>query len=311
MLITKSVPDAPWGPRDLRPMLALRGFAGFFGVFGLYFSLQYLSLSDAVAITFLVPMVTAFLAWILLHERYSFLEAICLIVSLGGVLLIAKPNFIFGSESDKETNGVNEDIESLSTLARLVATTVGLIGVCGALSVYIVLRKIGHRAHALLSVSYFALWCVILTFASIIVIPGLLFALPQNRYQWFLFALIGFSGFFMQFSLTAGIQRVKAGKAALMSYINMVFAIIWDLIIWQHFPGILSMLGIVLIVGNAAIVLKYKPTEKTPDVESAPAEYASVPLDEQKDNTNSPDLIALEDFTITDDEEERDGVKNS
>ena len=70
----------------------------------MYFSLQYLSLSDAVALTFLVPMVTAFLAFVLLHEKYSILEAICSVFSLAGVVLIAKPTFIFGNESNKETN---------------------------------------------------------------------------------------------------------------------------------------------------------------------------------------------------------------
>ena len=99
MAITRSVPDAPFGLKPIRKLLLLRGLVGFFGVFGMYFSLQYLSLSDAVALTFLVPMVTAFLAFVLLHEKYSILEAICSVFSLAGVVLIAKPTFIFGNES--------------------------------------------------------------------------------------------------------------------------------------------------------------------------------------------------------------------
>ena len=167
MLLTRSVPDAPFGPRNLRWLLALRGFVGFFGVFGLYFSLQYLSLSDAVAITFLIPMVTGFLAWVILHERYSVIEGVCSIVSLGGVILIAKPHFIFGAQSDSETSSVDEAVESSSTEKRLLATGVGLVGVCGASTVYIVLRKIGKAAHPLLSVSYFALTCCVITLSLI------------------------------------------------------------------------------------------------------------------------------------------------
>ncbi|KAK6454448.1 EamA-like transporter family-domain-containing protein [Scheffersomyces xylosifermentans] len=306
MVLTRSVPHAPFGPKELRWLLALRGFVGFFGVFGLYYSLQYLSLSDAVAITFLIPMVTGFLAWILLHERYSLLEGICSIISLGGVILIAKPHFIFGKESDNETSSVDESVESSSTEKRLLATGVGLIGVLGASSVYIVLRKIGKAAHPLLSVSYFALTCCVITFVAILVIPSLQFVLPTNSYQWVLFCLIGFSGFFMQFSLTAGIQRVRAAKASLMSYTNMVFALIWDLTIWGHLPGFLSFLGIILIIGNAVIIIKYKPGDDesgTPhsganDLENAEVKYSAV--------AGVAETISLQDFVIEDDEEEEE-----
>ena len=295
MFVTKCVPDAPFGPKKLRKLLFMRGAFGFFGVFGLYFSLQYLSLSDAVAITFIVPMVTAFLAWVILHERYSLIEAACGIISLGGVILIAKPNFIFG---ESELSG-DDSIESSSTEKRLLASGVGLIGVLGASSVYIILRKIGNDAHPLLSVSYFALTCVLISFISIISLPSLSFAVPQNNYQWFLFFLIGIFGFLMQFSLTAGVQRVNAGRAALMSYTNMVFAIIWDLIFWGHLPGILSILGIIIIIGNAFIVVKYKPNDNTsPDIEQNVVDNGKYSVDR--------DDISLQEFIISDEDDNKD-----
>lgn len=315
MYTTKSVPDYPFGPPEIRKLLIIRGVVGFFGVFGLYFLLQYLSLSDAVAITFIIPMTTAFLAWFILHEHYSWLEGICGVVSLGGVILIAKPNFIFGN--NEETSSPNEAIESLSTEKRLLATGVGLIGVMGASSVYIILRKIGKRAHPLLSVSYFSLICVVFTFTLLVILPGLSFALPQNGYQWFLFGLIGFSGFLMQFSLTAGVQRVKAARAALITYTNMIFAIIWDLVIWGHLPGILSFLGIFLILGMAGTMIYFKPNEEKSivpslDLEngtSSASEYKTLGTNEQ--HGSGEEDIVLQDFIITDEEdldnEEEDG----
>ncbi|KAI5966386.1 uncharacterized protein KGF55_000695 [Candida pseudojiufengensis] len=301
MFITKSIEQAPFGPPKLRKLLIIRGIVGFFGVFGMYFSLQYLSLSDAVSITFLVPMSTAFLAFIILKEKYSILEAICSIFSLGGVLLIAKPSFIFGKEIEKE-NGGDESIESSSSEKRILATVIGLIGVLGASSVYIILRKIGMNAHPLLSVSYFALTCCIITFISILIIPSLSFVLPQNSYQWFLFSIIGFSGFFMQFSLTAGIQRVKAARASLMTYSGMVFAILWDLLIWGHLPGLLSFCGIALIIGNAIIILKFKPEYKDDAKNSEDSKIQDIENNGNYDKLNND--IAMQDFIITDDEEE-------
>lgn len=80
----EKVPDFPLGPREVRGLLILRGMAGSVGLFGLYCqniwtyytkltltnwvdSLSYLDVSDATVITFLVPTLTAFIAWVALR----------------------------------------------------------------------------------------------------------------------------------------------------------------------------------------------------------------------------------------------------
>lgn len=300
MVLTKSVPNAPFGPIESRKLLIMRGFFGFFGVCGLYYSLQYLSVSDAVAITFLVPMITGLLAWIVLGERYSLIEGLCAIISFGGVLLIAKPSFIFGSYIDLD-NSVDDSIESSSTKLRLLASGVGLIGVLGASSVYIIIRKMGKAVHPLLSVSYFSLITCIISSIVILLVPSYKFILPNSNYQWFLFLLIGFSGFIMQCFLTMGIQQVRAGKASLMSYSNMVFAIFWEIVIWNHFPGFLSLSGIIIIITCAVAVLKFKTSDdqvsSNADLENNELKYNNITLDE---------------FLITDDEtenEQQEGIE--
>lgn len=296
MFITKSVPDAPFGRPEVRKWLILRGVLGFLGVFSMYFSLLYLSVSDAVAITFLIPLVTAFFAFVLLHERYSIIEGICSIISLSGVLMIAKPHFLFGQEADNESS-VDESVESSSTEKRLLATAVGLLGTFGASLVYIVLRKLGKETHALLSVSYFGLAAAIVSLLSILVIPSIPFEFPHNKYQWLLLVAIGITGFIYQISLTAGVQRVKASEAALVVYTQMIFAILWDVIIWHHLPGILSVLGIIIIMACTFIVIRYKPTEKNGDLE-----HQSVPLVDE--SSYKPEAIALRDFVIESDNEQ-------
>lgn len=51
-------------------------FHRFFGLFGIYFSLQYLSLSDATVLTFLSPMTTALAGYMFLGESFSRREAL-------------------------------------------------------------------------------------------------------------------------------------------------------------------------------------------------------------------------------------------
>ncbi|KAI0461900.1 hypothetical protein LJB42_004504 [Komagataella kurtzmanii] len=249
-------PDYPFGPKEWRLYGVMRGVFGFSGVFGMYFSLQYLTVPDAVVITFLIPSVVGILARIFLHERFTKIEAWGALVSFLGVLLIARPPFLFGERSSDESD---HNVETSDPAKRILAVAASLMGVVGASSVTIVIKHIGKNVHPLILVSYFSLITFIISTVSIIFTPGLGFHVPQTLHQWFLFILIGISGFFMQFLLTEGIQRErKASRSALMFYTEIVFAICWDYLIWKHAPNTLSWIGISIIVTSALTVVLVK-----------------------------------------------------
>ncbi|CAI7285753.1 ATV_collapsed_G0043290.mRNA.1.CDS.1 [Saccharomyces cerevisiae] len=156
MYINKStISDVPFGKPEVRKWLVLRGCTGFFGVFGMYYSLMYLTISDAVLITFLAPSLTIFLSWVILRERFTKVEALGSLISLLGVVLIVRPSFLFGTP--ELTDSSSQIVESSDPKSRLIATLVGLWGVLGMSCVYIIIRYIGKRAHAIMSVSYFSL----------------------------------------------------------------------------------------------------------------------------------------------------------
>jgi hypothetical protein len=95
------------------PYQLLNHRISFIGLNGTYFSLQYLSLSDATVLSFLVPMCTAISGSFFLKEVFTKREALagreCLcfmpnpcsssrtVCSLFGVVLIARPEFLFGT----------------------------------------------------------------------------------------------------------------------------------------------------------------------------------------------------------------------
>ncbi|SCU97411.1 LADA_0H06150g1_1 [Lachancea dasiensis] len=255
------IEHVPWGPPGLRKWFVLRGVFGFFGVFGMYYALMYLSVPDATVISFLGPSLTGIMAWMILHERYSKIEASGAFVSLFGVVMIVRPAFLFGSPDNRPAN---DAVESNSPRDRLVASLIALLGVFGASNVYIIIRHIGNRAHAIMTVSYFALIVSVISVVGICTIPSIGFQTPQTSRQWLLFSIIGFSGFFMQLLLTMGIQRERAGRGAFMSYSQILYALLWDLLIWNHLPGLWSWCGIVIIIGSAICVLKYKPKAEAP-----------------------------------------------
>ncbi|EDO18952.1 hypothetical protein Kpol_2002p22 [Vanderwaltozyma polyspora DSM 70294] len=250
------IEHVPFGPPELRKWLLLRGCVGFFGVFGMYFSLMYLTISDAVLITFLSPSLTIILAWLILREKITRFEVMGSIISLFGVVLIVRPCFLFGARVN--LSQINDHVETSNPQERLVATLVALLGVIGASCVYIIIRFIGNRAHAIMSVSYFSLVTTVVSLVGILTIPSIRFQIPSSLKEWLLFGNLGICGFIFQLLLTMGIQRERAGRGSLMQYVQLIYAIFWDVSIWKRWPSFWSWCGMVLIVGSTIWVVNIK-----------------------------------------------------
>ncbi|KAI0969112.1 hypothetical protein F4678DRAFT_441000 [Xylaria arbuscula] len=274
----KKVPDFPLGPRNMFGLLIMRGTAGFCGLFGLYYSLSYLEISDATAISFLVPTWTAVLCYVWLREPYRIQEAFSGLISLAGVLLIARPAFLFGSASTPLPDAGNATMAMFivdgpleespvvgapSSPQRTLAVACSILGTFAAATAYSTIRTIGKRVHSLISVNYFAGLSTIASGLIILIHPDLEFILPQGAMQWILLLIICVAGFLLQFLLTEGLQREKGGRATNMTYFQMVIALVIERIIWGTTPPVLSLVGSALII-SAAVWLslqKAKPNE--------------------------------------------------
>ena len=256
-----AVPDAPLGARGVRGLLVVRGLGGFWGIFGLYYSLSYLDISDATAITFLAPIAVGWACSVVpsLREPFEAREYAAGVVSLCGVALIARPGFLFAADgASAQGGGV-----VVTPHQRLVAVLVGLVGVLGAATAYTTIRCIGTRAHPLISVNYFASWCALVSGACLAFLPqvgGVIW--PRGAQAWLLLTGIGLSGFVMQFCLTSGLQLVKGGRGASMVYLQMLFALVWERIVWGTSPGWMSIAGSTLILGSALWVTLMKSSNK-------------------------------------------------
>ncbi|KAG9239564.1 hypothetical protein BJ875DRAFT_83502 [Amylocarpus encephaloides] len=263
----REVPDFPWGKKEVRWLLMARGFSGFFGIYGMYYSLQYLPVADAVVITFLAPSVAAYACYIFLKEPYSRPEQYASLISLLGVVLIARPTSLFTSFSSTSTTSPSPNSTSTSTdtypaptsSQRLSAVLVALLGVLGAAGAFTTIRWIGHRAHPLLSVNYFAIFCTFIS-TSVLLLPlpsTPSFALPVDLKQWGMLLFLGVCGFIMQYLLTQGLAgggRDGGGRGTNMIYINMLFALGLDRVVFGVVPGWLSLAGSGLILGSAVFV---------------------------------------------------------
>ncbi|KDQ09209.1 hypothetical protein BOTBODRAFT_534340 [Botryobasidium botryosum FD-172 SS1] len=292
------VPYPVLGPSGVRLWLVLRGAVGFFGLFGVYYSLQYLSLSDATVISFLSPSVTAVLGYFLLKESFSIREGIAGLISLTGVFLVARPEFVFGALEQYQS--LSSPVESTFTpergtpSQRLGAVGVALIGVLGAAGAYTTVRYISTKptavpVHALHNVSYLAAWCALLSgsiLASGVLNIELVWPGGDENGSFALwvaaFFAIGITGFFGQLLLTMGLARESAGRGSLALYTQILFAgLLEHTFLKNTAPSILSVLGTCLILSSAIFVTltkkKSSSSSLTPMPGGAGAE-AHIPL---------------------------------
>ncbi|VEU23526.1 DEKNAAC104746 [Brettanomyces naardenensis] len=312
LMVYKRDKDFPLGPRGYRKYMLGRGVGGCIGVACKYFALIYLTISDTIAITFLGPTITSLMAFIFLRERFTRAEALGGMVAFLGVIIISRPSFLFGTQSnetdsatateiedrDDGQGGSGRALESSDPTLRLLGSMLAFAATFGSGAAMCCIRKIGFHAHALLSVSFHALITCVVSFLGIILTPGLSFQMPRTFKQWFLLILLGVAGFFMQFLLTAGVQREKAARAIAMSYSQLVYGSLFDLLIFGHWPSKMSLLGEVIIVGAVISILYFK--EKDPngstrrDIEQIPSEDP---------NSVDRDSLSLSAFSIDDDDD--------
>ncbi|KAG9518856.1 hypothetical protein KCV07_g5142, partial [Aureobasidium melanogenum] len=245
------VPDFPLGAPAVRGWLILRALAGFFGLFCLYYSVHYLPLAEATVFRFLVPIITAWACSVFLGQSFSRTEFLAGIVALLGVVIIAHPAAIFGRvNNDIKVPHQPNKIDQVSAGQRLLAIFVSVIGVLGASAAYTLIRVIGSRAHALISVNYFALISTFGSAGALLVLPGMRFTMPHGAREWLLLSLLGILGFVLQFLLTAGLQLDRTSKATSMLYTGILFALAFDWAIWGVFPGFWSCVGGAVVIAS-------------------------------------------------------------
>ena len=287
------VPDFPLGAKGVRLLLTVRGFTGFFGIFGMYCksscplspqhgsdfpdSLQYLPVADAVVLTFLSPSLASYGCYILLKEPFPRSAQYASLISLVGVILIARPTSFFSStlppavihgDSMSSTNttaatgGYESSFPTPTSAQRLSAVAVAMLGVLGGAGALTCIRWIGSRCHALISVNYFSVWCTIvsgmaLSLSKPLHLSELSFGLPTGLRQWSMLIFLGVCGFVAQFLMTKGLAeggRGESARATNMIYMNMLFALALDKLFFGQSPGWWSLAGSGLILGSAVFV---------------------------------------------------------
>jgi drug/metabolite transporter (DMT)-like permease len=263
-MMAMKIPDPFLGPKGVRLLLVNRGLCGFFGLFGMYYSLQYLSLADATVLSFLSPLAAAIGGYIVLKEPYSRHEAFAAIVSLLGVILIARPPFLFGNTSS--VNSDSSDTASRATsIDRIRAVCIAVFGIILGTGALLSMRAIGKRAHPMHLMMFFSAWCTIVASAAMyfMKIP----IIYPHKWQWAaMLIFIGLSGFFAQTLTTIGYQRETAARGSMGQYVQLLFAGVLEYVFFGTVPSTLSLIGATIIMISAIyVIVSKKDSPKAPE----------------------------------------------
>ena len=208
--------------------LALRGVLGFAGLAGYYAALALLPIADATTLQQIVPLVTAFLGWWLLGERVGWSTAFALACAIGGVLVIVHPS---GA-------GVNP---------WGVAFAIG--GALCSSFAYVTVRTLSRTEHPLVIVFFFPL------VATPLAIPWALADwVTPSPIDLLLLVAIGLTTQVGQVFLTMGLAAERVSRASVVNYLQIVFAIGWQVIIFHDTPTIETLVGAALIIGGTLVV---------------------------------------------------------
>lgn len=231
---------SPWG-RDRR-WLWIRGLLGFGGLSCLYGAVTHLPLAETTMLQHLHPPLAALFAGLFLGERVPRRIFFATTASFAGVALIAKPGFLFG--------------ETASRLDPLWVS-VALLGAVFTAAAYVVVRKLSKQGEdPLVIVFYFPM----VTLPAALPTVGPDFVWPAGS-EWLLLLAIGLATQVGQVTLTRGLTTLPAAHGTALSYLQVVFAVGWGLVVFDETPDVWALVGGALVVGSAFSIAR-APTER-------------------------------------------------
>lgn len=222
-------------PKSLRTWgdLILRCVFGSIGIFAHFYALTHIPVGNAMALNRTAPFFTLLMAWILLGQRMTLRQMLCVAGAFAGAMFVIKPGF-----------------GMLSGHA-----IVGLVGGFCAGAAYAFLHKLGKSGiDGAFIIFFFSM------FSCVACVPFLVcgFA-PMSLLQVVVLLAAGASAALGQFGITWGYRFAEPRQVAVYDYSGIVFAAMMGFLAFGQVPDILSLIGFAVII-VMGLSLHFHPT---------------------------------------------------
>ena len=211
-------------------VLLFRSICGVLSLIFYNISLSYSNAGDVLLIEFVTTMIVSIsLGWMFFNEKYNAIVFICIIVCIGGGILVTQPSFIFGT---------GNDIETMNFYGFLFTFLAGVIrGIAQALIKHSFVIKVHWLSIILIPQ---LIGCIILVFVFIIgyfVFDWNLINMKtyesndNNSYTLLLLLSTGLSFYLFYVFCTLSFRIGNIGRLGIIQNSNIVFGYLFSAII--------------------------------------------------------------------------------
>jgi drug/metabolite transporter (DMT)-like permease len=221
-------------------LLWMRSVAGSLGVLFAFYALTHLPVSTALTLSNTVPVWVTLLAWPVLGQRPRASVWVAVAAGLAGIVLIQRP----------EAGG--ERLAAGLALANAVSTSVSMIG----------LNRLGG-VDARAVVTHFSGVATVFTVGFMLLSGGRVDYAPLGDARTLALLLgVGLSATVGQLAMTKAFALGHPSRVSVVGLMQIVFALVFDLLFWQRQFGPLVVLGIALVVAPSAWLMLRSPLRR-------------------------------------------------
>lgn len=224
-----------WGPRTLW----IRSIAGSIGLLCNFYAITHLPVSDALTLMNTAPIWVAVLMWVFFGQRPGAGTWTAVLLGVAGIALIQQPHFESG-------------------------VFAGMLALCGALCTSIAmlglnrLQSLDPRA----IVTHFSGVSSLITILFLLLTGSSNIISPSGFRAFALLLLTGTSGVIGQMGMTLAFAKGHAARVSVVSLAQILFALIFDLVIWRRSINLVSLIGMALVAAPTAWLILHDVTRR-------------------------------------------------
>lgn len=218
--------------------LLLRGVLGSCGLYCFFYSITVLPLPEVTTIHYVNPVITALMAAVVLRERVGVGLGVALVVSLVGVVVVARPQALTGGAQVLDPLGV----------------TVALVGAVFSAAAYVTVRHLRGTDDPLVVV----LWFPLVSTPLFLPLALRVWVWPTPR-EWLVLVALGAVTQVAQVCLTRGLHLLPAGRGTAVGYVQIAFAMVWSALVFGEPIDAMAYAGAGLVVLGIVILVVTQP----------------------------------------------------
>jgi drug/metabolite transporter (DMT)-like permease len=210
-------------------LLLLRSMAGLGAFFFVFISVQHLSVANATLLLNTGPFFIPFLLFLCFKEMINHHLWLGIIPGFIGIVFILNPG---------------------SNIFQWHAFLPLISGLCVAI-IFISLRRLHYYKEPMTRILLY-----LFLFATLLTLPfGVSHWKNPSSRDWILLGLISIASFLSQTTITFSLRYGSPKALAPLCYTSVIFAIIFDWLIWDNIPTWTSIVGTILIITGGIIAL--------------------------------------------------------